>query len=101
MEIIASYTANLNVKLQCSGCDSSIKSEQAYLFIIIISAKYKFVLHLLKEDGLSQSVLMYLFASFLPLRYCFEETTRFDVKALFATGPVSHLIKPGHITKEF
>ena len=76
--------ANLKVKFECSGCGSSIKSEQASLFIIITSVKYKFVLHLLKEDGLNRSVLMYLFASFIPLRYCFEETTRFDVKALFA-----------------
>ena len=93
--------ANLKVKFECSGCGSSIKSEQASLFIIITSVKYKFVLHLLKEDGLNRSVLAYLFASFIPLRYCFEETTRFDVKALFARGPVSRLIKPGDITKEF
>ena len=80
---------------------SSIKSEQASLFTVITSLKYKFVLHLLKEDGLNRSVLVYLFVIFIPLSYCFEETTRFDVKALFARGPVSHLIKPGHITKEF
>ena len=36
----------------------------------------------------------------IPLSYCFEETTRFDVKALFARGPVSCLIKPGDITKQ-
>ena len=38
----------------------------------------------------------------IPLRYCFEETTRLHIKALFARGPVSQLIKPGDdITKEF
>ena len=79
----------------------SIKIEQASLFTIITSLKYKFVLHLLKEDGLNRSVLVYLFVIFIPLSYCFEETTRFDVKALFARGPVSRLIKPGDITKEF
>ena len=78
---------------------SSIKSEQASLFTIITSLKYKFVLHLLKEDGLNRSVLVYLFVIFIPLSYCFEET--FDVKTLFARGPVSRLIKPGDITKEF
>ena len=80
---------------------SSIKSEQASLFTIITSLKYKFVLHLLKEDGLNRSVLVYLFVIFIPLSYCFEETTRFDVKALFARGPVTQLIKPGDITQEF
>ena len=80
---------------------SLIKSEQASLFTIITSLKYKFVLHLLKEDGLNRSVLVYLFVIFIPLSYCFEETTRFDVKALSARGPVSSLVKPGDITKEF
>ena len=80
---------------------SSTKSEQASLFTIITSLKYKFVLHLLKEDGLNRSVLVYLFVIFIPLSYCFEETTRFDVKALSARGPVSSLVKPGDITKEF
>ena len=37
----------------------------------------------------------------IPLSYCFGETARFDVKALFARGPESRLIKPGNITKEF
>ena len=38
---------------------------------------------------------MRLFVIFMRLSYCFEETTRFDVKALFSRGPVSRLIKPG------
>ena len=80
---------------------SSIKSEQASLFTIITSLKYKFVLHLLKEDGLNRSVLVYLFVIFIPLSYCFEETTRFYVKAFLARDPVSSLIKPGDVTKEF
>ena len=37
----------------------------------------------------------------IPLSYCFEETTRSDVKALVARGPVSRRIKPIDITKEF
>ena len=37
----------------------------------------------------------------IPLSYCFEQSTRFDSKAFFAWGPVSRLIKPGDITKEF
>ena len=80
---------------------SSIKSELAPFCTKITFLKYKFVLHLLKEDGLNRSVLVYLFVIFIPLSYCFEETTRFDVKALVARGPVSSLIKPGDITKEF
>ena len=79
---------------------NSIKSEQASFFKIINSLKYKFVLHLLKEDGRNRSVLIYQLAMFKPLSYCFEETIVFDVKALFARGPVSRLIKPGDITKE-
>ena len=39
---------------------SSIKTEQAsLLFTIISSLKYKFVLHLLKEDGRNRSVSVY------------------------------------------
>ena len=32
------------------------------------------------------------FVIFKPWSYCFEETTGFDVKALFASRPVSRLI---------
>ena len=39
--------------------------------------------------------------SFKPISYCFKETIVFDVKASFAMLPVSRLIKPGGITKEF
>ena len=35
------------------------------------------------------------------LSYCFFETIAFDVKASFARPPVSRLIKPGNIRKEF
>ena len=41
------------------------------------------------------------FAIFKALRYCFEETIGFGVKASFARRPMSRLIKPGEITKEF
>ena len=41
------------------------------------------------------------FVVFKPLSYCFEETVGFDVKAKFARPPVSRLIKPRDITKEF
>ena len=55
--------------------------------------------------GFSVSVCNFYTAKLLfrriPLSYCFEETTRFDVKALFARGPVSRLIKPGDTTKGF
>ena len=70
---------------------SSIKSEQASLFTILTPLKYKFVLHLLREDALNRSVLVYQFVIFKPLSYCFEETTGFEVKALFASGPVSRI----------
>ena len=55
--------------------------------------------------GLSVSICNFYTAKLLfqriPLSYCFEERARFDVKTLFARGPVSRLIKPGDITKEF
>ena len=41
------------------------------------------------------------FITFKALSYCFEETIGFEVKASFARCPVSRLIKPGDITKEF
>ena len=41
------------------------------------------------------------FVIFKPLTYCFKETIGFDVKASFAKRPVSPLIKPVDITKEF
>ena len=80
---------------------SSIKSEQATLLTIITSLKYKFVFHLLKEDGRNRSVSVYHFVIFKTLRYYFEETKGFQVQALFAKGPLSRLIKLGDKTKEF
>ena len=41
------------------------------------------------------------FVIFKPLSYCIEETIGFDVNASFARSPVSRLIKPGDVTKEF
>ena len=41
------------------------------------------------------------FVIFKQLSYCFEEIVRFDVKASFASRPVSRLIKQGDIAKEF
>ena len=45
------------------------------------------------------------FIIFKPLSYCFEETIGFDLKASFASCPLSRLIswysKPGDITKEY
>ena len=38
---------------------------------------------------------------FKPLTYCGEETIGSDVKILFARPPVSRLIKPAGVTKEF
>ena len=35
------------------------------------------------------------------LSYCFKKAIGFDVKASFVRLPVSHLIKPGDIIKEF
>ena len=50
---------------------------------------------LLKKKKYSQVVI------FKPLSYCFEETIGYDIKGSFASRPVSRLIKPGDITKEF
>ena len=37
-------------------------------------------------------ISLYQFVTFKPLSYCFEETIEFDVKASFASRPVSCLI---------
>ena len=49
------------MKCECSSpVMSSIKPEEAsLLFTILTSLKYKFVLHLLREDGCNQSVSVY------------------------------------------
>ena len=44
---------------------------------------------------------IYQLVTFKSLSYCFEETVGFDIKVSFARRPVSLLIKPGDITKEF
>ena len=41
----------------------------------------------------------YQFAVFKLIRYCFEETIGFDVKALSARSSVLRLIKPGDMIK--
>ena len=41
------------------------------------------------------------FVIFETLSYCFEVAIAFDVEPSLARRPVSHLIKPGDITKEF
>ena len=56
---------------------------------------------ILKKDGRNRLVLVYQFVIFKLLSYCFEETIGFDVKALFAKRPVSRLIQPSDITKNF
>ena len=58
---MASYMANLKLNLSVQvAAMSSIKPEQALLlFTVITSLKYKFVSHLLKEDGRNRSVLVY------------------------------------------
>ena len=58
-------------------------------------------MHVLKEDGLNRSALVYLLVILIPLSYCFKEKARFVVWALFARGQVSRLIKPDDITKKF
>ena len=73
-----------------------------FIFLCIsVPIQYKFVLHLLKEDRRNRSVSIYQFVIFKPLCYCFEDTIGLNVKASFTRGPVSRLIKPGDITKEF
>ena len=49
------------MKCECSSpVMSSIKPEEAsLLFTVLTSLKYKFVLHLLREDGCNQSVSVY------------------------------------------
>ena len=46
-------------------------------------------------------MIIYHFVTFKPLSYCFEEIIGFDAKGSFASRPVSRLIKPGDITREF
>ena len=62
-EMIAGYMANLKVKFVCSTFGNEFnQSEKTSLFTIITSItslKYKFVMHLLKEDGRNRSVSVY------------------------------------------
>ena len=76
-----------------------IKIEQASLFTIITSLKYKFALYSLKVDERSRSVLVYQFVIFKPLSYCFEETIGFNVKALFVRGLSKQVIKQNNFKK--
>ena len=49
--------ANLKVKFKCSSCGNEFNQiEQASLFRIITSLKYKLVLCILEEDGNNQLV---------------------------------------------
>ena len=61
----------------------------------------QFLVNLLQTGKM---MILYQFAIFKPLKYCFEETIRFDVRASFANCSVSRLIrwynKPGDIAKE-
>ena len=41
------------------------------------------------------------FVIFTPLSYCFYGTIGFAAKAWFVRRPVSNLIKPADVTKEF
>ena len=63
---------NFKVKFECSSCGNEFNQKWASL-LIYNNNWYKFVLNLLKEDGLNRSVLVYLFVIFIPLSYCFEE----------------------------
>ena len=76
------------------GYDFSTTLYQTYvLFSTLVNMTY--------QSGDNISHLSIQFVIFKPLSYCFEETIEFDVKALLAMRPVSRLIKPGNITKEF
>ena len=76
------------------GYDFSTTLYQSYvLFSTLVNMTY--------QSGDNISHLSIQFVIFKPLSYCFEETIEFDVKALLAMRPVSRLIKPGNITKEF
>ena len=59
--------------------------------------------HLQAEWYIQEGIFLHQFVIFKPLSYCFQETIGFDVKASFASRPVSRLIswynKPGDITK--
>ena len=59
---------------------TSIKIEQASLFTTIISLKYEFASHLLKEDERNRSAPVYQFVVFKLLSYCFKETIGFDIR---------------------
>ena len=60
------------------------------------SSKIKITTELKKRNG-----NRFPFLIFKPLSYFFEETIRFDTNFSFAGRPVSCLIKPGCIAKEF
>ena len=62
----------------------------------IIKAKYTLFPALLGTGFFQSKNLLKYRAQYLifkPLSYCFEETIGFDVKALFASRPVSRIIR--------
>ena len=73
------------------------------IFVLFWNSSTLFILIIKISENCS--VLWNQFVIFRLLSYCFKETIWFDVKASFASRPVSRLIrwynKPGDITKEF
>ena len=74
------------------------------LFIYYFIITFYFCSYFFPSRKIHESLLRQ-FVIFKPISYCFKETMGFDVKASFASHPVSHLIgwynKPGDITEEF
>ena len=73
------------------------------IFVLFWNSSTLFILIIKISENCS--VFWNQFVIFRLLSYCFKETIWFDVKASFASRPVSRLIrwynKPGDITKEF
>ena len=68
-----------------------------FLYAIITIAEY--IMFYIKPGQVSTNMTALLsvrrkqFVIFKPLSYCFEETIGFDVKASFASRPVSRLLR--------
>ena len=85
--ISSKYFSIFNNKAPASW-DVHITRAFPYMLFMFGSSRYS-------ENSFRQFVI------FNPLGYCFEETIGFDVKNSFTRRPVSHLIKPSDIIKEF
>ena len=65
----------------------------SHFFINLLLRLYEAGTFFIQSRPGGMSLVQDQFVIFKPLSYCFEETMRFDVKASFASRPLSRLIR--------